>query len=75
MNLVAKENPIGLDRLATRDEVRSAMSFLSRSAFELAGSRGARREVDSDFTGRAPLLSEDIMWLAIISEMPDTPCN
>jgi hypothetical protein len=71
MNLVAIESPIGLDRLATWDEVRSAMSFSSQGASELVGTC----ELDSDFAGRACNLSEDIMWLAIISEMPDSMSN
>jgi hypothetical protein len=75
MNLVAIESPIGLDRLATWDEVRSAMSFLSQGASELVGACDDCRELDSDFTGRARNLSEDIMWLAIVSEMPDSMSN
>ncbi len=75
MNLVAIESPIGLDRLATWDEVRSATSFSSQCAFELVGTCDECRELDSDFTGRACNLSEDIMWLAIIGEMPDSMSN
>jgi hypothetical protein len=37
MKLVDIKSPIGLDRLATWDEVRCAMSFSSQGAFELAG--------------------------------------
>ncbi len=37
MNLAAKESPIGVDRLATLDEVRSAMSCSHRRTFKLAG--------------------------------------
>ena len=75
MNLVAIESPIGLDRLATWDEVRSAMSFSSQGAFQLVGTYDECREVDSNFTGRSCNLSEDIMWLAIVSEMPDSTSN
>jgi hypothetical protein len=75
MNLVAVESPIGLDRLATWDEVRSAMSFSSQGAFELVGTCDDCRELDSDFAGRACNLSEDIMCLAIVSEMPDSMSN
>lgn len=75
MNLVAIESPVGLDRLATLDEVRSATSFSSQCAFELVGTRDECRELNSDFTGRACNLSEDIMWLAIIDEMPNSMSN
>ncbi len=75
MNLVAIESPIGLDRLATWDEVRSATSFSSQCAFELVGTCDECRELDSDFTRRACNLSEDIMWLAIISEMSGSMSN
>jgi hypothetical protein len=74
MNLAAVESPIGLDRLATREEVRSAMSFSSQSAFERA-SRDDCREVDSDFTSRSCKFSEDTMWLVIVSETPDSMSN
>ena len=47
MNLVAMESPMGPDRLATPEEVRSALSFWYRGAFEPAGTRDDRRKVDS----------------------------
>jgi hypothetical protein len=75
MNLVAMESPIGLDRLATWEEVRSAISFSSQSAFERVGTRDDCREVDSDFTGRSCNLAKDTTWLAIVSKMPDSMCN
>lgn len=62
---------LGLDRLATWDEVCCAMSSLSHGAFELAGVCDDFREVDSDSSGRACNLSEDAAWLAIASEMID----
>jgi hypothetical protein len=64
------ESCIGLDRLATWDEVRYAMASWSQGAFELVGACDDCRELDPDFTGRARNLSKDIMWLAIVSEMP-----
>jgi hypothetical protein len=75
MNLAAVESPIGLDRLATWEEVRSAMSFSSQSAFEPVDSGGDCREVDSDFTSRACKLSEDTMWLVIVRDTPDSMSN
>ena len=75
MNVVAIESPIGLDRLATPEEVRSAMSFSYRGAFEPAGTRDDCREVDSDFTSRACKFSEDTMWVVIVGETPDSRSN
>jgi hypothetical protein len=75
MNLVDIESPIGLDRLATCNEVRCAMSFSSQGVFELVGACDASREMDSDFSGRPGDLSEDIVWLAMVSEMLDSTSN
>jgi hypothetical protein len=75
MKLVDIESPIVLDRLATWDEVRCAMSFSSQGAFELAGACGDFREMDSDFSDRACNLPEDIVWLAIVSRMTDFISN
>jgi hypothetical protein len=76
MNLAAIESSIGLDRLATWDEVRSAISFPSQGAFELVGTRDDCREMmDSDFIDRLCILSEDIMWVAIVGEIPDSMSN
>jgi hypothetical protein len=69
------ESPIGLDRLATWNEVRCAMSFSSRGAFLLDGACDDFREMDSDFSGRACNLAEDIVWLAIAIEMRDSTSN
>jgi hypothetical protein len=74
MNLAVMERPIGLDRLATKEEVRSALSFSSQSAREPVRS-GACREVDCDFTSRSCTFSGDTMWLAIVSEAPDSRSN
>ncbi len=75
MNLVAMESPIGPDRLATREEVRSALSFWYRGAFGPAGTRDDRRKVDSYLTGRSCNLDEDTMWLVIMSETPHSMSN
>jgi hypothetical protein len=69
------ESCVGLDRLATWDEVRYAMASLSQGAFEIVGACDDCRELDSDFTGRARNLSKEIMLLAILSEMPDSLSN
>ena len=75
MQPVGIESPIGLDRLATWDEVCCALSFSLQGAFVLVGACDDFREADSDFCGRPCNLRGDTMWLAIISEMPDSRSN
>jgi hypothetical protein len=47
----------------------------SQGALEVIGACDDFRKMDSDFSGRACNLPADIMWLAIISEMPDSISN
>ena len=75
MKLVDIESPIGLDRLATWNEVRCAMSFSSQGAFELVGRCDDFLDMDTDFSGRACNLPEDIVWLAIVNRMLDSTSN
>jgi hypothetical protein len=74
MNLGFIESSVGLDRLATEDEVRCAMSFSSAGAHELLGLCGDFNEMDSDSSGRACNLSEEIEWSIIVREMRATDC-
>jgi len=71
MNLVAVESPIGLDRLATWNEVRSAVSFSCQGHFEVVCTCDDCHEVDSDITNRADNFFKDVMLLTIVSEMPN----
>jgi hypothetical protein len=66
---------IGLDRLATWNEVMCAISVSAEGTFALVRDSDDLREADSDFSGIAWKLSEDTMWLAIVSEMPDSKSN
>lgn len=75
MNRVVIERSIGLDRIATWNEVRYAMAFPSQAPFESVDARDDLVEMDSSVNGRACDLSEDDMWLAIATEMPDSKCN
>jgi hypothetical protein len=63
------ESFIGLDRLATSNEVHSAMSCSSPCDIGLAGNSDDFREMDSDFSDRTCQVREDSMWLAIASEL------
>ena len=47
-NFSVKENCIGLDRLATSDEVHCAMAFLSQGTSELGCPSGGHGDVKSD---------------------------
>jgi hypothetical protein len=69
------ESSIGLDRLATRDEVRCALLFSSQDASAFVGSCDDLPGVDSDFSARVGNLSEDIMWLTILGETPGSASN
>jgi hypothetical protein len=75
MKPVNIENSTGLDRIATWNEVRCAMSVSSQGTLPLKSIRDDFLEVDSDFRDRARNLSEDAMWLAIVNEMPDSKSN
>jgi hypothetical protein len=59
----------GLDRLATRGEVRCATLFSSPRALEFVGLRDDFSEMDSDASGCVPNLREEIEWLMIVREM------
>ena len=75
MKPITNEISIGLDRLATWNEVLCAMSYSSQCTIEIAAPRDDSSEIDSDLSGRIGNLSEDDMWLAIVSEMPDSKSN
>jgi hypothetical protein len=74
MKIAGIESPKGLDRFAPWDEVQSAMSIPSKGAFVLVGASDDFREMDSDFSGSARNLPEDILWL-MISKMVDPISN
>ena len=69
MNFKCVESSIGLDRLATLEEVRRAMSFSSPAPLEFVGRRDDCGEMDSEESGRAPNLREEMEWLMIVREM------
>ena len=75
MSLVATASPIGLDRLATRDEVRCALSFWSRHVLESIPPRDDISEMDPYFGGGACDDPEDVSCSAIVREMRDSISN
>ena len=75
MKPVDMQSSIGLDRLAMWNEVRCAMAGSSPGGFALAGDGDHFRAANSDLSGGAGNLPEDMQWLALISEMPDSKSN
>ena len=71
MNWGCTESSIGLDRLATWDEVRSAILFFFPADLEFVGLRDNFSEMNSDASRRAPNLREEIEWLMIVHKMRD----
>jgi hypothetical protein len=66
---------VGVDRIATRGEIRFAMSLLSQGAFGLGSACDDFREAESDSSDRTCNLREDTMWLVLVREMPDSQSN
>jgi hypothetical protein len=66
---------IGLDRLATWNEVMCAISASDEGTLALVRDSNDLREADSDFSVSAYNLPEDDLWLAIAREMPDSKSN
>jgi hypothetical protein len=75
MKPVNARSSIGLDRLATCNEVICAIMVSTRGAFPLVGGSEDLREVDSDFRDTPCNPAEETMWLAIASGMPDSKSN
>jgi hypothetical protein len=66
---------IGLDRLATWNEVMCAISASAEGTFALVRESNDLREADSDFSVSACNLPEDDLWLAIALETSDSESN
>jgi len=65
------ESSVGLDRLATMDELRCAISFSLPGALESVGLRDDFSEMNFDSGRRSPNLHEEIEWIMIAREMRD----
>jgi hypothetical protein len=75
MKPVIVGSSVGLDRLATYNEVLCAILVSAPGAFALVGGSKDLREVDSDFSEIPCNPAEETMWLAIANEMPDSKSN
>lgn len=72
-NFSVDESRTGLDRLATWDEVRSAMA--SQGAPEPACTSGGHGDVESDSAGCVGVFSENLTWMALLSERLNPKAN
>jgi hypothetical protein len=75
MKYVELGSSIGLDRLATWNEVMCTISASAEGTFALVRESDDLREADSDFNVSACNLPEEDLWLAIALEMPDSKSN
>jgi hypothetical protein len=66
---------IGVDRLATWNEVRCAMAVSAGVSPALDGDCGDMDERDSDFRGIDFKIPDEDMWLAIVCETLDFKSN
>jgi hypothetical protein len=66
---------IGLDRLATWNEVMCAISVSAKGTFARVRDSDDLREANSNFSVSDCNLPEDDMWLAIAREMSDSKSN
>jgi len=66
---------IGLDRLATWNEVMCAISASDEGTFALVRESEEIREEDADFSVSTCNLPEDDLWLAIACEMQNSKSN
>jgi hypothetical protein len=66
---------LGLDHLATWNEVRDALAALTREAFQLVSVRDGEVELEVDVSSGVGFLSEDLAWLRIANEARDSRLN
>jgi hypothetical protein len=74
-NLNSDERGIGLDRIATWDEVRYAMALSSQAASQLGCTSGGDCDLESDFTGRFGVRPKKLARVPLISEKLDPKSN
>jgi hypothetical protein len=66
---------LGLDRLATWNEVMRAISVSTEGVLALDGAFSNLREMHSDDSSGAYSPPEDDLWLATVREMPESKSN
>jgi hypothetical protein len=63
------------DRLATREEIRRAISFNSEDLLELCRRQGNYCQIDSDFGGVIRYPAEELEFFSYLSEADDSVTN
>jgi hypothetical protein len=63
------------DRLATREEIRRAISFTSEDLLELCHRQGNYCQIDSDFGGVIRYPAEELEFFSYLSEADDSVTN
>jgi hypothetical protein len=63
------------DRLATREEIRRAISFNSEDLLELCHRQGNYCQIDSDFGGVIRYPAEELEFFSYLSEADDSVTN
>jgi hypothetical protein len=69
------ESSVQLDHLATWSEVRDALAYASRDAFELVRARDGDVELEVDLYDGVGSLSEELAWLRVANEALDSRPN
>lgn len=63
------------DRLATREEIRRAISFSSEDLLELCRRQGNFLQIDSDSGGVVSYPAEELEFFSYLSEADDSVTN
>jgi hypothetical protein len=63
------------DRLATREEIRRAISFSSEDLLELCHRQGNYLQIDSDAGGVVSYPAEELEFFSYLSEADDSVTN
>jgi len=71
MKPVVIEHPTASDHRATWNEVQSAMSLPSCSAYKIACSSDGYCQMQSDLYGWVRIPADDLEWLALANEILD----
>ena len=71
MKSIVIEHPTASDRRATSNEIQSAMSLPSCSAYKIACSSDGYYQMQSDFYGWVRIPADDLEWLALANEILD----
>jgi hypothetical protein len=69
------ESSVQLDHIATWSEVRDALEYSSRDAFELSPAPDGDVKLEIDLGNGVDCLSEELAWLRVAKEALDSRPN